>query len=250
MIDLKTEIVGSCDKCNESGFLPDEFGTVCKPCECLLKFRAYNRMVSGGYYKNMLDFCNSDEYILPYLDSGEDYLNYFLNNIDLVEQEGLGLFIYSKDRGRGKTTLAHYIMYQVVRNFFDKSKYKSSREYVFESANMLLKDFMSKNPADLWRKSWYVLDDLGNEDRSSDWKREAMLTGLQSLLQYRRPKGLPLIITSNYSPGDLSMLYGGVLDSLLEIRVDGKIGGEFYKEISVGGSEDLRMVSENSKWGF
>jgi len=245
---LKQEIVGACSHCDPDGFKADEYGTVCVPCDCLLKFRAYNRLISGGFCQNTLDYATASGYNLPMVEEGDPYLTYFLNNIEQVEKDSLGLFIYSNERGRGKTTLAHYLMYHMAKYLSDLAHYRSTRTYVFEKSSELLKDARSRKPKELWRSTWYVLDDLGNEDRSNNWSKEAMISVLQDLFQYRRPKGLPIIITSNYSPSDLSSLYGGVLDSLMEIKADGHIGGSLYKEVKVGGAEDLRTLEENSKW--
>jgi len=92
-----------------------------------------------------------------------------------------------------------------------------------------------------------VLDDLGNEKRANKQRREAIAPALQELLQFRRNERLPTIFTSNYSPEALSALYEGRIDSLLEIGVDGVVHGNMFRQIEVGGGEDLRTL--NSEWG-
>ena len=93
-------------KCGKTGYVGSEI------CGCLLKFRAYNRLVDEGFHKNLLDITSSPDFKFPEFLSGEEFVNYFLSNPVIVEEKGLSLYIFSKERGRGKTTLAHYIMWK------------------------------------------------------------------------------------------------------------------------------------------
>ena len=85
-----------------------------------------------------------------------------------------------------------------------------------------------------------------NEKKATKQRREAIAPALQEMLQYRRNEGLPTIFTSNYNPGALSGLYEGRIDSLMEIGADGVIHGDRFRQIEVGGGEDLRTL--NSAW--
>ena len=251
-MSIKERILSSCTKCNEEGFLRDTDGVDCIPCTCLLKFRAYNRLAHGGFSVSTLDYVTDNNYNIPNIDSGSEYLDYFFKNPFEVEKEGLGLYIYSKERGRGKTTLTHKLMFELVKIFFDKTFYVSEREYAFENVEEFIASFKyGIDDEDLkWKKTWYVLDDLGNEDGSAKWKKQSTVSSLQRMLHYRRDHKLPIIITSNHEPGDLSKLYNKDLDSLLEIKGDGTLGGMLYRAVNVGGAEDLRFSEENSKWNI
>ena len=240
-MSLKQELVGSCLTCHGTGFLDHIV------CDCLKKFRIYNRLVSKGFTKKSLDIICRDSYVFPEIDSGEKFIEYFVNNPDFVEDNGLSLYLYSKERGRGKTTLAHYIMYNVVKYFFEDGKYQSFRNYGFIHAEDFLEQ-LTKSDDSMWKSSWLVLDDLGNENLSADWNKTAMLSGLQRVLHYRRDKCLPTIITSNYAPSSLSVKYKQEVDSLLEIKADGHIGGAVFREVEVGGGEDLRLVDDYTSW--
>jgi DNA replication protein DnaC len=99
---------------------------------------------------------------------------------------------------------------------------------------------------ELWKSRFYVLDDLGKEDFSSPWLKEAAISKLHRMLQFRRNKGLATIITSNYSPEVLSNRYEGNLDSLLGVCSDGEINGDIFKSVKVGGYGDLRLSED--KW--
>jgi len=242
MQSLKTSIVGSCELCSRTGFLPDN-----NACSCLIKFRAFNRLISGGFTKRSLDLVSSDSYVCPEIESGEQFLKYFSSNFEEVEQRGLSLYIHSKGRGRGKTTLAHYLAYKAASHFSYTDNYVTSREYSFVNIEELL-DLDKKGKSDCWKTTWMVLDDLGNENRSASWKQAHVCSLLQKVMHYRRDRALPTIITSNYDPSDLSNLYLGDLDSLLEIGPDGRISGMVFREIEVGGGEDFRQVDDFTAW--
>ena len=242
-MDLKTQILNSCPKCFGKGF--DQYSS---PCTCLLTFRAYNRMVSKGFSKKTLDLVTDVTYRIPYIETGEQFVTYYAENPNNVEANGLGLYIYSKDKGRGKTTLSHYLVFKAVNQFFDKEVYRTDRTYGFIHVEDLIDHLKEEVQDPIWKSTWLVLDDLGNEDKSASWKKSFLISNLQRIFHYRRDRNLPTIITSNYAPSNLSSLYNGELDSLLEVRPDGSIGGITLREVCVGGGEDLRLLNDYSSW--
>jgi len=236
-MDLKTELLSECDRCGHTGVIGTEL------CECSYRFRALNRMVYTGFNLKTSKLVSGD-YHIPEIESGEEYLDYYLDNPEAVEKSGLGLYLYSREKGRGKTTLAHRLVFQVARYFAHTSRYKRDRNYAFERTDRFLAD----KDSGLWKSSFYVLDDLGAEDGSASWTRKKALSAFQELLHFRRDNQLPTIITSNYEPSDLSRLYDGVLDSLLEISPDGYLGGVMFRQVEIGGGEDFRLSKEESAW--
>jgi hypothetical protein len=244
---LKDEIVGSCLLCQGEGKLCNAAGELIL-CNCLVKFRAYNRLLGGGFCDETLDFVSSDEYVYPKFESGEDFVNYWANSPVDVLQKGLSLFMYSSEKGRGKTTLAHYLTYVLAKYFQRTENYSRDRSYGFETAQRLQMNFSAED-GQLWQSSVYVLDDLGAEAAESSWKKEAFLATLQQVLHYRRDNRLSTIITTNYPPKFIAEKYQHTLDSLLEIRPDGVIGrGKVFRAVEVGGGEDLRLMDSRTDW--
>lgn len=239
-------LINSCGKCDEDGFLTDSYGFRSVPCECLLKARAKSRLLESGFKKKAIDIV-SGNYDLPEIEESDiKYVEYVLKNPLKFEEKGLGLYLYSEDRGRGKTTLAHHICYSACKYFFDPSVYHSDRTFSF----LHIEDFLAalKSDSDSWKATWLVIDDMGNEDSSSEWKRSANLALLQKAFHYRRDANLPIIITSNKPPEAISMFYQGVMDSLLEISPGGKLGGVSYRSVKVLGAIDLRFNNELDRW--
>lgn len=244
---LKDEIVGTCSICQGEGKFRNPSGDLIV-CQCLVKFRAYNRLLAGGFCDDTLNFVSSDEYRFPKFESGEEFVNYFTNSVSEVLQKGLSLFIYSSEKGRGKTTLAHYLVYCMAKVFQLTENYDRNRSYGFETAQSLQVNFDVED-RQLWQSTIYVLDDLGAEAAESSWKKEAFLSTLQQVFHYRRDNKFPTIITTNYPPKFIAEKYQHTLDSLLEIRPDGVIGkGKVFRAVEVGGGEDLRLIDTRTEW--
>ncbi|MDC1299912.1 hypothetical protein N8Z24_00235 [bacterium] len=204
--------------------------------------------MNAGFFVNSLNLVSNREYSLPVFNSGEEFINYFVDNLDTVENRGLCLYIWSKEKGSGKTTLAHHLMYHVANYYSEVSRYSTNRKYGFEHVEDFVESFKDRNNPNIWKSTWYVLDDLGNEDRSAKWKKDSITANLPRVFHHRRNYNLPTIITSNYSPGDLSRLYESELDSLLEIKPDGTLGGSKFREVCVCGVTDFRLEESLDGW--
>lgn len=239
---LKDKIQGGCPVCGGDGYVGDEL------CNCAIKFRVYNRLTSGGFNEQILDFVSSSSYVLPLIEGGMEAVEYFYGHPFEVMRKGLGLFITSKENGRGKTTLAHYLTYVLAWPFAKTENYDRRRTYAFENIHTMCEQDRSWEDYDSWRSTVLVIDDLGTESRNSQWKREGVTAMLHRIMHYRRDHQLPTIITSNFNAVSLSSFYNGVLDSVLEIRPDGVIGGQLLRQVDVGGAEDFRLTDGQSEW--
>lgn len=236
---LYDEIVGECPVCKGKGEL--NMGT----CPCRHKLSAYSRLLEGGFSRPVLDFVTKPDFTPPMYVSGDPFVSYYFSNPQEVLKRGLSLYVYSQEKGRGKTSLAHLLVYHLAYVFGPrKGDYRRNQTYGFESVSDLILNFINKKDG-YSKNTIYVLDDLGNED-SASWKKEVLVAALQQTFHFRRNRRLPTIITSNYAPGDLSRRYDGILDSLLEIRPDGTIGGNLFRQVELGGGEDLRLGGDSS----
>jgi len=239
---LRIKIQRDCPACRGTGYLGDEL------CACAIKFRAFNRLVGGGFHEHTLDLVSSPQYQLPMIENGAEAVQYFLYNPFEVMSKGLCLYIFSKENGRGKTTLAHYLLYVLLWTLSKTGNYDPRRTYAFENIHAMCEKERRGWDEETWRASVLVIDDLGTESRSADWKKESNITMLHRIMHHRLDHRLPTIITSNYAPSSLSGFYGGVLDSVLEIRPDGVIGGRVFRQVEVGGGEDFRTADGMSEW--
>jgi hypothetical protein len=205
-------------------------------------------MVRGGFHEPTLDFITGGSYSLPMLENGVEALNYYVSNPDVVLDKGLSLYIFSKENGRGKTTLAHYLVYVLLWHFSKTENYSPHRTYAFENIHTMCEKERKGWEVDTWKSTILVIDDMGTESRYAAWKAEANISMMHRIMHYRLDHQLPTLITSNYEPAVLSGFYGSILDSVLEIKPDGTIGGRVFRQLEVGGAEDFRMSCESSEW--
>jgi len=239
---LKDRIMGGCVVCGGKGYLGSQL------CNCAIKFRVFSWLIDGGFNEETLTLVSSPAYSMPMMESGVEAVTHFLNNPFDVMDKGLSLYIFSKENGRGKTTLSHYLAYVLAWPFSKTENYSRSRTYAFADMHSLAEVARQGSDEDIWKATVLVLDDLGSENRSSSWKTEEIVSMLHRVMHYRRDNKLPTIITANFSPGSLTAFYNGVLDSVLEIRPDGVIGGKIFRQVEVGGGEDFRLIEETSEW--
>ncbi len=239
---LREDRVVACQRCRGAGYLDGQV------CACLLLTRVYLWLSAGGFSETVLNYVTDEVYEPPELESGEGFFRYYSANPQDILDNGLSLYIFSREAGRGKTTLAYYLMVQLARYFMRTENYRPGLTFAFENVNDLMQREQSFKEEGIWNATFYVLDDLGNEDRSTKMKREMVTPLLQRVLHYRQDNSLPTIVTANYMPDDLGGLYANRLDSLLEINVDGTIGGNLFRQIEVGGGEDLRTLDNRSNW--
>lgn len=230
----------ACTLCDGSGYVGADL------CNCLLEHRIRVFMSYGGFSKNIIDFVLGSQYTVPMLDAGDEYLTQYVENPEKVLNRGLSLYIFSQDAGRGKTVLSHYIVKCLCKYFAVTQNYRPKMSFVFQTCTAFLNNAVDFKDDALWQATVYVLDDIGNEKKVTKQRQEAIMPALQELLQFRRNEGLPTIFTSNYNPAALSDLYEGRIESLLEVGVDGVIHGDRFRQIEVGGGEDLRTM--NSSW--
>lgn len=239
---LRTKIQKDCLACGGSGYVGDEL------CNCAIKFRVYNRLTRSGFHEATLDLVSSPSYQLPMFVSGAEAVQYFIYNPVEVMEKGLSLYVFSLENGRGKTTLAHYLMYVLLWTFSKTENYSPSRTYAFENVHDMCMKEKNGWEEETWRSTVLVIDDLGTESRSAPWKRDINIAMLHRIMHYRLDHRLPTIITANYAPASLSTFYEGIVDSVLEIRPDGVIGGRVFRQVEVGGGEDFRQMDGNSEW--
>lgn len=245
---LKQDLVGSCPKCRGTGY------TVKQTCECLIEFRARHRLILGGFSPELLkqDFSAVGKSII--INKGSEDLGLYVKNPATVLDSGLCLYIASRRAGVGKTTLSHIVVKEIAKYFSREENYRRGVTYQFMEVGQFFdlalrskSDPLYKEFAVSWSSDIFVLDDLGNEDRTQRWTQEYTKKMLQDFFRHRTRKRLPLILTSNVVPVDLEVMYDQYILSLLEISPAGDLGGLLFRSVLLEG-EDFRGRKELSPW--
>ena len=244
---LKDKIVGACQICHGSGFVQD--GT----CQCLYEFRARHRLLLGNFAEHLLEI--SDEFLDKDIDLSfsRPYVNYFSQNPEIVRRQGLSLYVWSERRGVGKTTLAHVLAKIFARHFAREENYSRSIHYRFMEIGEFF-DLARKSRSDSylnfvheWDSTLFVLDDFGNEDRSSKWDFEFITKLIQDFLRHRTRLRLSTIITTNTRPSVIKEQYKEDVSSLLEVQPNEHVGGLLWREVFIQG-RDFRLARDLSPW--
>lgn len=157
----------------------------------------------------------------------------FFNNFEKWQEQGKGLYIWSKTPGSGKTFLSACIGKSVMMRTQKVIKYVTPIGYmdrVSESYNN--KDI--PDPSKAYREcTLLILDDLGTQ-MQSDWHSQELF----KLIDGRISNGLLTIITSNYDVSSLKLderLKSRILKSTItlhmpEVSIRNKKAGEERKE--------------------
>ena len=144
--------------------------------------------------------------------------NYLLErNIDWHMEQGTGLYLYGP-RGTGKSLMASLFLRRTLSLGY------SGHWAAFSD----LRSAKTNDWKEAERSEWFntkarsstvlVIDDPGQENKSEkslDFSR----TVLDEIIRYRMSASLPTVITSNQTPEDFRLLYGGNVDSLIQERM-------------------------------
>ena len=119
----------------------------------------------------------------------------FFNQFEKWQAEGMGLYLWSKTPGSGKTYLSACLAKSVMMRTQKVIKYITPIAYMDKvSEGYNFKDM--PDPSKTYREcSLLVLDDIGTQIKS-DWHSQELFR----LIDYRSSNGLVTIITSNYAP--------------------------------------------------
>lgn len=133
--------------------------------------------------------------------------NAFLLNYEKFKEVGKGLYIFSQERGSGKTMLACCLCNEIME------RYKSSVKFISQLDFIELIKSKEKEEQEavfsLYNASLLAFDDIG-----AFGKREWIESEILRLVDHRKRELLPTIFTSNYSIENLG------IDSRIVSRIE------------------------------
>lgn len=127
------------------------------------------------------------------LEKQEKFIKSFVNDFDKWQERGLGLYLWSKIRGTGKTFLASCICNELMAEKHMVTKFVSVSELIKINEDAKKQNY-EKHPIDvLCDCTLLVLDDLGQQKTGENYLDDILFR----IIDYRYQHKLVTIVTSN-----------------------------------------------------
>jgi len=249
-MQMKEQMVKSCTVCGGSGFINNE-----NICSCLSEFRVRHRLLDGQFSPELI----AQEVVdiigrVTYADErSKKVADWYLENLDLVDEGGLSIIIYGSQTGIGKTSLATMFAKAYTRYFLSEESYKVDMDLrfmeggEFYDASLNTYDESYKRLIDSWNVDLFIYDELGKEPSSPKGLSRSKRM-LENFLRHRRRIVRPTIITTNLIPAELFARFGEYVQSLLGLDTVGEMGKGIFRSVELIG-EDFRTNPAKTLWG-
>ncbi len=139
----------------------------------------------------------------------------YIKEIKRKFEEGIGLFLWSKGTGTGKTSLGVITLIEALRQHY--SVYYTTLE---ECVQLTTEGWYDHNKVvefeqKMLNVDFLLIDDIGGREIKSSGNSLLINSRFTSLLKQRNDALLPTIITSNFSLNDIREIYGERIYSVM-----------------------------------
>lgn len=165
-----------------------------------------------------------------------DKVRKYLEKMDEMLENGIGLFLYSDENSTGKTSIAVLALKQALRLRRTAYFEESGR---LKAALIRAEEFEENIPIErrIRTVDLLVLDDVGKEYRTESGFAE---NTIESVLRDRSQSMRPTILTSNLKPNKIEQVYSADLAALLrETMIPLRISGYDWRALK---AEELRQM--------
>lgn len=134
--------------------------------------------------------------------SHQNGINSFISQYDVWEKKNMGLYIWSKTKGSGKTFLASCICNELMHTKAIRTRFVSASDLIeiSQSGDKNAYEENKRNPMKLLHEcKFLVIDDLGQKNSGSDWMNDILF----KLLDERMINSRMTLITSNLAIQEL-----------------------------------------------
>lgn len=202
-----------CKNCDGTGWIlikKEDGSTVARRCECYYQeltglIIETSRIPSGYINKTVSEYQGESAAAKEIKQNVAKYVKCFGE----MQSKGTGIYLYSTEKGTGKTHLACATgiaiikMYQTIVKFITLSD-------LFREVKNSYNSGITEDIVDKYRKTpLLILDDIGNE-KVTEWSDNT----LYDIVDYREKNVLPTIFTSNCKVEDLK--YGDRIKSRIK----------------------------------
>lgn len=165
--------------------------------------------IPTAYYEKKYDAFNWDIYRT---DNGEkadiaqqkQLVDGFVRDFEEWENDGVGLYIWSKTKGSGKTFLASCLCNELMELKAIRTKFVSASNLlnIAKSADPNALDKYERDPIELLCNcKLLVIDDIGQKNTGGEWLTDILFKILDERMQAKRVT----ILTSNIKPTELTL---------------------------------------------
>jgi len=187
-----------CEICGGSGWIERQRadgGTEAVRCECyeqmrVNEFLGLSGVFSGYKDKTVNDYKAIDASGMKLRSSAATYIRDF----NKMKSSGIGMYIYSKEKGSGKTHITSAICVAAIKTLHIRAKFVTLSDLYFEiKAAFNSNETSAEKVIGKYRASGLlVIDDIGME-KTTDWNNEILF----NIIDYREKSLLPTLYTSN-----------------------------------------------------
>ena len=154
----------------------------------------------------------------------------FINNFEMFDDEGMGLYIWSETKGTGKTMLSSCICNELMVKYQIGTRFVRTADLldIANSGDKNSYEEERRDPLKLLREcKLLVLDDIGQRKTGGDWLQDILF----QILDARVSKKLVTIVTSNVKVQNLN------IDERVRRRIEDFTMQLSLPEYPVGNSE-------------
>lgn len=193
--EKKNKILAACKKCNKSGYLPGD-----KMCECLtsimIEYRLLCSNIPVGYQHVTWDMFQAKT------DPGFIQIKQYVAKLKNARDKGIGLHIYTKKPGSGKTLLATCVLHEAMKQGY--FVYFTTLEQLSKDIKLGFKDKAKRARIDwaMFKTDFIFVDEMA-KFQSTDWKDAE----INDFFQRRVNEKLPVLTTENLSIEELTAKY-------------------------------------------
>lgn len=200
---LKKSITENCPVCKGSG----------QDCDCQKQFLLEINKAQSHIPIKYRQFTLDDIDVLESKSAKEKVISY-MNDLTTRKLKGDGLFLWSENKGTGKTALGNIVLIEALKQGFT-TYFTDLDECVTLTTSGWFDELKKREFAhQILETDFLLIDDVGGMEVRTKGNSDLIETTFISLFKKRCNNLLPTIMTSNLRPEDLQEDYGERLFSI------------------------------------
>lgn len=192
LLKKKELVLNACEECNHSGYL--EGGVECDCLKSILfEYELLCSNIPERYRRVKFEHFQEKD------DPGFQYIKKYCGKLDNARKKGIGVHLYTKKAGTGKTFLASCILIEAMRQGY--STWFTSLEQLIEDIKLGFTDKQKRDITEwaMFKADFLLIDEVAKFQKT-DWRDGK----INDMIQRRVNQKLPILTTENLSLEQLS----------------------------------------------